>query len=311
MPALVDRLSCRAAAAAVFTAVTGLLCIPSIARADGPIGTVQQPLINGDPVTIQQQQDFGLVTVGNRCSGTLVNRYWVLTADHCVSTNGKTAGLQDSLANLVITASWSPLAPVPTRVVRYAVPGAYGAYGGTDVALLYLGKGDFGAARIQLYYVQQVDTHVALMAYGRGIFAYATGLFPTATPAKGDGKYRSALFIPASAVPGTNYTFNVSPALQIIGGGDSGGPDIVFQNGVPLGIAGVHSLCHGVTWVKSMPGYFGSAPQNWNWVSSIHDCTSAALYNIRDDIVRRTQEHPTLAMKAATMPAGAFPRVHP
>jgi len=305
------RIDLYRAALTILSSFSASLCLVTSAQADGPIGKVQQPLINGDPVSIPQQREFGLVTVGNRCSGTLVNRSWVLTADHCVSNNGKPGGLQDALANLTITASWSALAPVPTKVVRYAVAMPYGSYGGTDAALLYLGNGDLGDARVQLYYVQQIDTHVALMAYGRGIFAYAMGLFPTGTPAKGDGKYRSALFIPAAAVLGTNYTFNVSPALQIIGGGDSGGPDIVFQNGVPLGIAGVHSSCSGVTYLKSAPGVPVSAPSNWTWVASIHDCTSAALYNIRDDIVRRTQEHPNRVMKAATLPAGAFPRVHP
>jgi hypothetical protein len=49
---------------------------------DTPEGRVcqkQQPLVNGTLVVdIQTQKDLGLVTVGGGCSGTLLNRSWVL-----------------------------------------------------------------------------------------------------------------------------------------------------------------------------------------------------------------------------------------
>ena len=56
---------------------------------EGRICHLQQRIIAGALVSVQTQQDLGLVTVGGGCSGTLVNRFWVLTADHCVTLTGR------------------------------------------------------------------------------------------------------------------------------------------------------------------------------------------------------------------------------
>ena len=75
------------------------------------------------------------------------------------------------------------------------------------------------------------------------------------------------------------YSFDTKQLGQVPAGGDSGGPDILIgQNGVPMGIIGVHSNC-GTTQVPGKPA------KGWDWVSSIDSCESAAIGDIRDQIV--------------------------
>ena len=246
---------------------------------EGRLCKVKQPLTNGDLVSNDLQRSLGLVTVNGGCSGTMLNEFWVLTADHCVTSNGQMGGPTQPLANLPITAAWSAQTLFPTRLVRYFNSN------NLDVALVYLGSTTFGEGSVRLIYHNEVDDSMTLTKYGRGIFAFATGSGPTATQSQQDGQYRSARFTP-SAASATMITLPMNAANQVGNGGDSGGPDFVTgEGGSVLGIASVQSTC-----VAS--GYVPGMPQNWNWATGITSCNSAALYTLRDDILRVIKEKP-------------------
>ena len=78
------------------SALSSLALVGPIAIAaetpEGPTGRVSQPIIAGELVSRAQQEELGLVTVAGGCSATLLNHYWVLTADHCLTTNGTPGG---------------------------------------------------------------------------------------------------------------------------------------------------------------------------------------------------------------------------
>jgi hypothetical protein len=264
------------------------------ANAEENIGKVQQPIIAGTLVDAAGQKARGLVTIGGGCSGTLINQYWVLTADHCLTSNGGMGGPSAALGSLQVTAAWSGTVATPTRLVRN-----WGG-SGRDVGLIFLGNGDFGSMPLQLLNYSGLDQGMTLVKFGRGTSAYAQA-GPPAVAAVSDGRYRTANFT-VGAVGAITYTLPASSAGQVGAGGDSGGPDWVTANNGSLfmNIAGVQSTC-----VAS--GYVAGMPRNWNWATGISSCNSAAIWDIYSELVEITrpqyvafcQDYMTKAVAAA------------
>ena len=241
---------------------------------DGRVCKVQQPIVSGALVPPDLQKQLGLVTVNGGCSGTLLNRYWVLTARHCVQVNSQVLLSPPLLAPALttVTATWMPgRVGLASRIDDFT--------GGTaDIALIYLGAADLGPVDTQRIYASvkpgttiltgRLTTSDTVTQYGQGISTYASGVFggvPAAIPASGNRVYRSAVFNP-SAITATGYNLAVNSAGQVGEGGDSGGPTVVTVNGVGAGIAGVQSTC--------VPtGYVTNAPSSsWQWATGVSSC---------------------------------------
>lgn len=194
-----------------------------------------------------------------------------------MTSNGAIGGPAASFASTLITAAWSDRVVTPTRFVRYWSTDS------VDVALIFLGAGDFGKVSAQTLSPAAVGVNDGLTSYGRGISAYAA---PPNTPTVLDGRYRTASFT-VTASGSSTYTMPANGSGQVIGGGDSGGPDFRTPQGSPPEITGVHSTC---VISGCLAGHTCSAPNPWTWVTSISQCNSAPISGIRTKIARTIQE---------------------
>ena len=289
---------------------------------EGRICTVTQPIVAGTLVDADTQRRLGLITVSGGCSGTLLNRYWVLTARHCVTRQPPVAGsartVDDPISNplqdasqVSITADWAPgRTGRASRIYEFAANrNAFAANVDTtaisDIVLVYLGAADLGPVDSQRIYAIALDhgngsvtisgrlrTTDTVTQYGRGFATLATGTFgtPTAQQAQGLGQYRSGRFTPSN-IDANTYRLTMNGSNQVGHGGDSGGPTVVTVANEGVGIAGVQSTCNAE--------YLAGAPQNWSWASRIRFCTYVSTEPFMSEILAVKKETPECPFGAA------------
>lgn len=266
----------------LISAVFSLVCLSNIAAlADNPPANTPQ-IIDGVPIDVNTQRSRGLVTVNGGCSGTMLTHKWLITADHCITTNGAIGGPPVAFANLSVTARWSTTTARPTRYIRFS-----GAPHNQDIALVELGDVDLGGPVRAL---PELDTEALVttanvLKNGQGFSFFARrdpGPPPVDVPSGGAGIYRQATFT-ASNITANSYNLRMNANNQVGAAGDSGGSDWMLRAGQAPLMVGIQSTC---TRTGCLAGHVCNTSDPWTWATGISSCTSSRISPIRDDIIQ-------------------------
>jgi hypothetical protein len=287
--------------------------VTSAASGQEKVGQVQQPLVNGQPVGAWWQEHLGLLTLSTGCSATLLTNDWAITAAHCLSP----ANVANP-SSVTVTANWKTMQQRrAAQIVMFGNPPSWDPW---DIALVRV---DFrfvvGVDDESFYQNVWIDgpytpnlLDARVGVFGRGIYRFASGAGPSATPSQRDGQYRYGTALIRWA-DGRRYWYVGDNGLMVAGG-DSGGASFVdaqagrtddsaagYSMGGRPSLVGVHSLCK----TQCLPGQT-CARNDWTWIMATPECGDAPIQPIWNQI-RQT----ILATRSPSLPTPPLGPINP
>lgn len=246
------------------------------------LGKVSQPLVGGTVVDVDTREAYGLLTLNDRCSASLLRNVWAITAAHCVDRPGTVDGefVTKPEDSITLRGDWRTVQERQSmRIITFRP---------LDLAIVRVSK-PFVVNHSDTNYNREIYRdpmdNLPLTVFGRGIMQFAHD----DVPVQSDDEYRVGHF---SVGKHTTKDYVIASSQDTwLAGGDSGGPS--FTAG-PDGdqLVGVHSTA-GVTCVEGHACGFwpgpGPAPAGYRmheWVASTYDQTDALASAAWNDVDR-------------------------